>query len=71
MTCHNEIHGGVADLTGKSFTPSHVHDDPLIYSGCAVRRTKPTPDGSTKLNPPSETTAAPEVTEQKGKLIIQ
>ena len=27
---HNEIHDGVADLVGKAFTPSHVHDNPLI-----------------------------------------
>ena len=35
-----------------------------------MSRTKPTPAGSTKTNPPSETTAAPEVTEQKGELLI-
>ena len=28
--CHNELRDGVADLAGKSFTPSHVRDDPLI-----------------------------------------
>ena len=48
---HNELLDGVADLAGKSFNPSHVRDDPLIYSGRAVRRTKPTPAGSTKPNP--------------------
>ena len=36
MTCHNEIHGGVADLTGKSLTPLHMRDDPLIYPGCVM-----------------------------------
>ena len=30
---HNDIRDGVADLAGKAFTPSHVRDDPLIYSG--------------------------------------
>ena len=46
-----------------------MRDDPLIYSGRAVRRTKPTPAGSTKTNP-SETPEAPEVTDQKGDLLI-
>ena len=45
---HNKLRDGVADLASKAFTPSHVRDDPLIYSGRAVRRTNPTPDGSTK-----------------------
>ena len=35
-----------------------------------MRRTKPTPAGSTKTNP-SETPAAPEVTEKKGDLFIR
>ena len=59
---HNELRDGVADLSGKAFTPSHVRDDPLIYSVRAVKRTKSTPDGS---NGNSDHTAAPEVTEQK------
>ena len=48
-----------------------MRDDPLIYSGLAMSRTKPTPAGSTKPNPTRETPAAPEVTEQKGDLLIQ
>ena len=60
----------VADLAGKAFTPSHVRNDPLIYSGRAVRRTKPTLAGSDKTKP-SEQPAAPEVTEQKDDLLIQ
>ena len=67
---HNEIRDGVSDLAGKDFTPSRVHGDPLIYSGRAVRRTEPTPAVS-KETKPSEQTAATEVTEQKGDLIIQ
>ena len=65
---HNELCDGVADLAGKAFTPSHVGDNPLIYSGCAVKRTKATPYGS---NGNSEHTAAPEVTEKKGNLHIR
>ena len=67
----HEICDGVADLAGKAFTPSQVRDDPLIYSGRAVSRTKPTPAGSTKPNPTRETPEAQEVTEQKGDLLIR
>ena len=28
--CHNELRDGVADLAGKTFTPSHMRDNPLI-----------------------------------------
>ena len=44
--CHNDLHDGVADLAGKAFTPSHMRDDTLIYSGRAVKRTKDSPDGA-------------------------
>ena len=64
---HNELCDGVADLAGMAFTPSHVHDNPPIYSGRAVKRTKATPAGSNKT---SEHPAAPEVTEQKVDLLI-
>ena len=67
---HNELRDGVSDLAGKAFTPSHVRDNPLIYSGRAMSRTKPMPAGSTKTNPTRETPAAPEVTKQKGELLI-
>ena len=43
---HNELCDGVTDLAGKTFTPSHVRTDLLIYSGRAVKRTKATPTGS-------------------------
>ena len=43
---HDELRDGVSDLSGKAFTPSHVRDDPLIYSGCAVKRAKATPSGA-------------------------
>ena len=43
---HNELRDGVADLAGKAFTPAHVRDDPLIYSGCAMSRTNTKPAGS-------------------------
>ena len=66
---HNEICDGVADMAGKAFTPSHVHNDPLIYQGCAVKRTKAKPDrpsGSTNT-----VDTPPEATEQKGDLLLR
>ena len=43
MVHHNEIRDGVADLSGKAFTPSHVRNDPLIFVGRGVKRTKAKP----------------------------
>ena len=61
--CHNELRDGEADLAGKAFTPAHARDDPLIYLGRAISRTKPKPAGSNLKKPTDKTTAAPEVTE--------
>ena len=36
MARHNEIFDGVSDLASKASTPTHVCDDPKIYTGCAV-----------------------------------
>ena len=68
--CHNELRGRVSCLAGKAFTPSHVRDDLLIYSGRAVKRTKATPAGASgnkdhAVAPPTE------VTEQKRNLLIR
>ena len=68
---HNELRDGVADLYNKAFTPSYVRNDPLIYSGHAMSRTKPMPAGSTKTDHTRETPAVPEVTEQKVDLLIR
>ena len=65
---HNKLRDRVADLASKAFTPSHLRNNPLIYSGQAVKRTKATPAGSNKT---SEHPAAPEVTEHKGDLLIR
>ena len=66
---HNELRDGVADLAGKDFTPSHVRDDPLIYQGCAVKRTKANPDGPSDTTDPDDT--RPEAMEQKGDLLVE
>ena len=63
---HNEIHDGVADLDGKAFTPTHMHDNPLIFADSAMQITKEHPDGSTL--PPSKNNS--EATEKKGELLI-
>ena len=34
---HNELRDGVAGLSGKAFTPTHMHDDPRIFTGRAMR----------------------------------
>ena len=52
---HNKLRDGVADLAGKDFTPSQVRNDPLIYQGCAVKRTKARsagPSGTTDTGGP-------------------
>ena len=41
--CHNELCGGVADLAIKSFTPSHMCNNPLIFVFFSVQRPKSQP----------------------------
>ena len=67
---HKELCDGVSDLSGKSSTPSHVRDDPLIYSSRAVKRTEAAPDGAGG-NTNNAEVQPPEVTEQKGDLLIR
>ena len=55
---------------GKAFTPSHVRDNPLIYSGRAVKRTKAAPAGASGKTDQAGA-LPPEVTEQKGDLLIR
>ena len=70
MARHNEHCDGVADLSCKASTPSHVRDDPLIYSGCAMKSPKTAPYGANRNISPS-VAQPPEVTEQKGDLLIR
>ena len=70
MARHNKLWDWVAYLAGNSFTPSHMQNDPLIFTGRAVKRTKSKPAGASGTTdrdggPP------PEVTEQKGYLLIR
>ena len=67
---HNKLRDGVADLSGKAFTPFHVRDNPFIYSGRAVKRTKAAPSGAGGTIKHAEV-QTPEVTEQKGDLFIR
>ena len=66
---HNELRDGVADMASRAFTPSHVRNNPLIYQGCAMRRTKAQPTGPRDSTTSGDTT--PEATEQKGDLLIR
>ena len=69
MARHNELRDRVADLDGKAFTPSHVHNDSLVYQGCAVKRTKSKPAGPSVITNTYDT--PPEATEQKGDLLLR
>ena len=69
MVRHNELRDRVADLNGKTFTPSHVRNDPLIYQGCAVKRTKSKPARPSGITNTEDT--PPEATEQKEDLLLQ
>ena len=67
--CHNELQDGVADLDDKAFTPSEVHDDPIIFEGCAMKSPEATPSGASGSTdrygaPP------PEATKEKEDLLI-
>ena len=42
----NDLRDRVADLSRKSFTPTYVSNNPLIYAGCSVKRPKSQPEGS-------------------------
>ena len=57
-------------MAGKAFIPSHVRDDPIIYSGRAVKRTKAKPSGASGNNDQAGA-PPPEFTEQKGNLLIR
>ena len=70
MARQNELCDMVSDLAGKAFTPSHMRDDPIIYSGRNVKRTKVAPAGANG-DSGQTTVQPPEATEQKGDILIQ
>ena len=58
------------DLAGKAFTPSHVRNNSLIFSGWDVKRRKAMPSGDSSTT--DEDRAPPtEVTDQKGDPLIR
>ena len=67
---HNELQNGLADLSGKSFTPSRVLNDPFIFAGYVVKRPRAKLDRTRGL---TEQDGAPllEDMEQKGNLLIR
>ena len=70
MARQNDLRDGVTYLAGKAFTPSNVRNNPLIYSGRAVKGTKATPAGASGNK--DHTVATPlEVTEKKGDFLIR
>ena len=69
MARHNELHDRVADLSGKSFTANHVREDPLIFVGCAMKRTRAKPARS-KNTQTTQSMQNLKATEHKGKILI-
>ena len=67
---HNELRDGVADLDGKAFTPLHVRNDSLIFTGFAVNRPKDKPAGNSG-SIDRDGAPPPEATEEKGDLLIR
>ena len=49
---HNKLCYGVANLSRKSFTPTHMCDNLLINAGCTVKSGKALKDKSNPLNNP-------------------
>ena len=66
---HNELRDRVAYLAGKAFTLSQVRNDPLIYQGCAVKRKKAKPAGTSGITNTGDTPT--EAMEQKGDLLLR
>ena len=66
MNFHNELRDGVVELAGKSFTPLHVHKDPLIHPGRAFLEIESHTMGSFNNNPP----VANDILEQKVDMLI-
>ena len=67
MAHQNELRDGVANLEGKAFTPTHVHDDSKIFTGCYLR------GGKTKGKTTKKGKEAPPLEEgdEKEDLMIQ
>ena len=67
MACNNKLLDGVADLSGKAFTPAHMLRDPKIFTGSAVQggKAKGKAAAKGKKEPPTEEG------EYKGDLLIR
>ena len=57
-------------MTSKSFTPYHVRNNPVIFTGCSVKRPKEN-SASTKGTTVLDNMPPLEATEQKGDLLIR
>ena len=66
MLRHNEFQYGVTDLSRKFFNTIHMRDDPLIFTGHVVQRSKCQQAGT--IHTPSK--KMPEATEQNGNILI-
>ena len=65
MVHHNDLRDGVADLSGKDFTPAHVHDDIKIFTGHTMRV------GKAKAKDKDKGTPQNDKGNQKGDILIR
>ena len=66
MAHHNDLRDKVVDLSGKDFTPTHVHDNPRIFVVSYAQRTMAHPARSTNTISKNKS----ESRESKGNLLI-
>ena len=67
---HNKLREGVKNPAVKDFTPTHVRNDTLIVTGCAVKRPKENPAGYKNTESTADTPRL-EATEKKGDTLIR
>ena len=70
MARHNELRDGVADLSRKASSPSHMRNNPVIFTGCAVTSPNAKPTG-TRGSTDQDDALPPEATEKKGDILIR
>ena len=51
---HNDLRYGVSNLVVKAFTPAHMRDEPIIFTGHYVRGGKAKSKVKVKEAPPPE-----------------
>ena len=72
-TWHNELHDRVAELTKNTFTSSHMRDNPLIQTSCAIYIVKTHPYSQIRgsFTSPNRPVEAKENPKETGYLIFR